>query len=77
MIYEDNEASIDLVKNPAAGKRTRHIAIRFHHIQDEYAKGIINIQHINTFNQKADMMTKAMSRHDINRFCKDFMEDAK
>jgi hypothetical protein len=63
----DNESAIRLVDNPVEHSRTKHIDIRHHFLRDHQQRGDIDIYHINTENQLADIFTKPL---DEKRFCR-------
>jgi hypothetical protein len=54
----DNESAIRMVDNPVEHSRTKHIDIRHHFLRDHQQKGDIEVYHINTENQLADIFTK-------------------
>jgi hypothetical protein len=54
----DNESAIRLADNPVEHSRTKHIDIRHHFLRDHQQKGDINIFHISTENQLADIFAK-------------------
>jgi hypothetical protein len=56
----DNESAIRLVDNPVQHCRTKHIDIRHHFLRDHQQKGDIDIFHISTENQLADIFTKPL-----------------
>uniref|UniRef100_A0AAV1VFB9 Copia protein n=1 Tax=Peronospora matthiolae TaxID=2874970 RepID=A0AAV1VFB9_9STRA len=60
-IYEDNQGSIALVKNPEFHKRTKHIDIRYHFVREKVADGQVLLQYCATKDMKADLMTKPIS----------------
>jgi hypothetical protein len=62
----DNESAIKLTNNPVQHSRTKHIDIRHHFLRDHEAKGDIEISHVSTENQLADIFTKPL---DETRFC--------
>jgi hypothetical protein len=62
----DNESAIKLANNPMQHSRTKHIDIRHHFLRDHEAKGDIELCHVNTKNQLADIFTKPL---DETRFC--------
>ncbi|GJR57096.1 putative ribonuclease H-like domain-containing protein [Tanacetum coccineum] len=64
-IYIDNNSAICIVKNPVYHSRTKHIDIRHHFIRDCYEKKLINVDHIHTDNNVADLLTKPF---DVGRF---------
>ncbi|GJS86287.1 putative ribonuclease H-like domain-containing protein [Tanacetum coccineum] len=64
-IYIDNNSAICIVKNPVYHSKTKHIEIRHHFIRDCYEKKLINVDHIHTDDNVADLLTKAF---DVGRF---------
>ncbi|GJY06222.1 putative ribonuclease H-like domain-containing protein [Tanacetum coccineum] len=63
-IYIDNESTICIVKNPVYHSKTKHIAIRHHFIRDAYEKKLIQVLKIHTYDNVADLLTKAF---DVSR----------
>jgi hypothetical protein len=63
----DNESAIRLADNLVEHSRTKHIDIRHHLLRDHQQKGDIDIYHISTENQLADIFTKPL---DEKRFCR-------
>jgi hypothetical protein len=63
----DNESAICLVDNPIEHNCTKHINIRHHFLRDHQQKGYIDVCHISTDHQLADIFTKPL---DEKRFCK-------
>ena len=57
-IYEDNQGSIALAKNPEFHKRTKHIDIRYHFVREKVAEGTLVLEYCSTKDMKADLMTK-------------------
>nr|GEW13988.1 hypothetical protein [Tanacetum cinerariifolium] len=64
-IYIDNNSAIYIVKNPVYHSKTKHIEIRHHFIRDCYEKKLINVDHIHTDDNVADLLTKPF---DVGRF---------
>ena len=60
-IYEDNQGSIALAKNPEFHKRTKHIDIRYHFVREKVEDGQVLLQYCATKDMKADMMTKPIT----------------
>jgi hypothetical protein len=54
----DNESAIRMADNPVEHSRTKHIDIRHHFLRDHQQKGDIEVYHISTENQLADIFTK-------------------
>ena len=58
----DNQAAISLCKNPVHHERTKHIDVQFHYIRECIEEGMIEVQHVNTKDQLADILTKSLGR---------------
>jgi hypothetical protein len=56
----DNESAIRLADNPVEHSRTKHIDIWHHFLRDHHQRGDIDIYHISTENQLADVFTKPL-----------------
>ena len=72
-LWCDNESAIKIAENPVQHSKTKHIEIRHHFIRDHVAKGNIELLHVNTDNQLADIFTKPLDearfrelRHELN-----------
>jgi hypothetical protein len=63
----DNESAIHLTDNPVEHSRTKHIDIRHHFLRDHQQKGDIDVYHISTENQLADIFTKPLGE---KMFCR-------
>jgi hypothetical protein len=63
----DNESAIRLADNPIEHSCTKHIDIRHHFLRDHQQKGDIDVYHISTENQLANIFTKPL---DEKRFCR-------
>jgi hypothetical protein len=61
-INEDNQGCIQLAKNPVHHQRTKHIDIQVHFIREAIETGEIALEYINTRDQLADILTKALPR---------------
>ncbi|XP_074346207.1 secreted RxLR effector protein 161-like [Apium graveolens] len=60
VMYLDNKSAIDLAKNPTFHGRSKHIDIRYHFIRECVERGEIELKHVSTNEQKADVLTKAL-----------------
>ena len=58
----DNKSAIELSKNPVHHDRSKHIDIKFHYIRDCMDAGKVQIDHVGTKDQLADLLTKALGR---------------
>ncbi|PNX98622.1 endoribonuclease dicer 2-like protein, partial [Trifolium pratense] len=66
-IYCDNSSSIKLSKNPVMHGRSKHIDVRFHFLRDLTKEGAVQLVHCSSFEQVADIMTKALSFESFSR----------
>ncbi|KAL8116908.1 hypothetical protein AgCh_023188 [Apium graveolens] len=57
----DNKSTIDLAKIPMFHGRSKHIDIRFHFIREYVERGEVVLRHVNSSEQRADIMTKALA----------------
>ena len=56
----DNDSAVKIANNPVQHLRTKHIDIRHHFLRDHESKGDIEISHIRTEDQLADIFTKPL-----------------
>lgn len=61
-LWVDNIPAIHIAENPVHHNRMKHVAIKVHHVRKAIADGQINIGHINTKEQLADITTKTLSK---------------
>ena len=59
-VFEDNNCAIKLVKAPKIRPHMKHIALKYHHFRENVRKGLIEINPIDTLEQVADILTKAL-----------------
>ena len=62
----NNESAIKLANNLVSHSRAKHIDIRHHFLRDHETKGDIEIRHVSTEKQLADIFTKPL---DESMFC--------
>jgi hypothetical protein len=60
-IYVDNQSTIKLVQNHTNHRRSKHVALRNHYCREQFNRGKIDLQYIDTSKQRADKLTKARS----------------
>ncbi|PKU65758.1 Retrovirus-related Pol polyprotein from transposon TNT 1-94 [Dendrobium catenatum] len=65
IIHCDNTSAIALTNNPVLHARTKHIEIDHHFIRHHVTHGNINIAHLSSADQIADILTKSLP---INKF---------
>ena len=62
VIHCDNQSCIKLSENLVFHDRSKHIEIRYHFIRDYVQRGAVQLQHVCTVEQVADILTKALGR---------------
>jgi hypothetical protein len=72
-LFCDSTSAISIAKNPVLHSKTKHIEVCFHFLRDHYEKGDIDLHHIDTQNQLADIFTKSLDQAQFAR-CKGSLE---
>lgn len=67
-IYEDNRSAMLLAEHPHVHQRTKHIDIRYHCIRDYIIRGLVELEHVDTNNQVADLLTKSLGKQKFRDF---------
>ncbi len=70
VIYCDNISSILFVNNPVYHARTKHIEVHYHFIREKVLVKEIDLIHVSTEDQVADIFTKALSINKLRKFRK-------
>jgi hypothetical protein len=66
-VFEVNAGALELARLPKLRPRTKHINVCYHHFCKHVQKGLIKIFPINTKDQIADALTKALAKNDFQR----------
>lgn len=66
-IHCDNMSAIAMTKNTVFHARSKHIELRHHLIRDLVNKGEISLDFINTNDQPADILTKAVTTEKFDK----------
>jgi hypothetical protein len=61
-LFYDSTSAISIAKNTVLHSKTKHIEVLFHFLRDHYEKGDIDLHHIDTQNQLADIFTKPLDQ---------------
>jgi hypothetical protein len=72
VIYYDNINSILLANNPVYHARTKHIEVHYHFIREKVLAKEIDLIHVSTEDQVADIFTKALVTDKLRKFKKMF-----
>jgi hypothetical protein len=72
VIYCDNISSILLANNPVYHARTKHIEVHYHFIREKVLAKEIDLIHVSTEDQVADIFTKALGIDKLKKFRKVF-----
>ena len=68
-MYCDNQATINIVKNPVHHERTKNVEIDHHFIKGKVEEGLVKLLYIPTVRQTADILTKALPRTYFEDLC--------
>ncbi|CAB1103450.1 unnamed protein product [Ectocarpus sp. CCAP 1310/34] len=71
-VFEDNEGAIALAENPLSSSRSKHIDVRHHFLRNLTEEGVIEVTHVPSKEQHADILTKALPRN-LFEFHRDFV----
>jgi hypothetical protein len=70
VIYCDNISSILLANNLVYHAKTKHIEVHYHFIREKVLAKEINLIHVSTKDQVADIFTKALGTDKLKKFQK-------
>jgi len=60
VIRVDNKLAIELAKNPVNHGRSKHIDVKFHSIREQVKEGNVEMVHVGSRDQIADLFTKPL-----------------
>jgi len=60
VIRVNNKSAIELATNSVNHERSKHIDVRFHFIREQVKEGNVELEHIESRAQVADMFTKLL-----------------
>ena len=66
-VFEDNSGALEMAKIHKYRPRTKHLNVRLHHFRDYVERKEISIHPINTNDQPADFLTKALNEETLAR----------
>ena len=74
-LYLDNQGADLLAHSPAFHARTKHIDTRFHFIREKVQNGEIQLKHVSTHEQLADIFTKPLDPTKFSYFSAQIHQD--
>ena len=73
MIYCDNISVISLSTNPVFHAKSKHIKIDYHFVCERVTRGDLQVQHVSSAEQFADILTKGLSAPLFRQHCGNLM----
>lgn len=67
-LYCDNKTTCDIAHNPVQHDQTKHVEIDRHFIKEQLEAKIIEVPHVRSEDQLADILTKTVSSKVFYRF---------
>ena len=68
VLYEDNQGTTELTKNPKFHNRTKHIDVSYHYVREQVDNKNTSVKYCKTEDMLADVMTKELSKVQFERF---------
>lgn len=68
IVYEDNQGTIALVRNPVRRQRCKHVDIKYHFIRSTIREDKMSLVYCPTDDMVTDVMTKPASRLKLSKF---------
>ncbi|CAN6572721.1 unnamed protein product [Malus baccata var. baccata] len=73
VIYCDNISAIALSSNPVFHSRVKHIEIDYHFVRERVIRGDLNVCHVSSKEQVADILTKGLAAPLFQSHCSNLM----
>ena len=67
-ICSDNNGAIFIGSNPIQERRTKHMDVHYHYIQEHVEEGDVEILQVDTNDNMADLFTKPLGRVKLEQF---------
>ena len=65
-LLSDNMGAILLSKNPVHHERSKHISLRHHYLREQVDDNSIQLQHVASKDNQADILTKILPKDQFN-----------
>jgi len=66
-IWEDNNSCIAMANNPDLQDRSKHVDVKYHYVREQVGKNVIKFERVNTKEQVADTLTKALEKKSFEK----------
>jgi hypothetical protein len=73
ILFVDNEAVVKHSTLPSSSLKKKHNAIAYHKVKEAIAAGIVKVAHVKSKDNRADILTKALSPQDHYNMTKDIL----
>jgi hypothetical protein len=64
IMFEDNTSNIAVTNKPVAHSKLKHLETIYRQVRDFISDGLVQVNHVETVNQLADVLTKILSPQD-------------
>ena len=72
-VFEDNQGTIALANVPKMTPWSKHIAIPYHFFREFIRKKEVEVKHVSTEKQMADMLTKGLEKDKFEKLRKELL----
>lgn len=73
-LFVDNTSAIALMKKGIFNKRSKHIDVKYHYVHDLIESKVIDVTHISTDEQTADIFTKPLLKNKFQKFANQLVQ---
>ena len=73
VLFVDNEAVVKNTTLPSSSLKKKHNAIAYHKVREAVAAGIVKVAHVRSKDNRADVLTKALSPQDHYNMTRDVL----
>ena len=73
LVYVDDEGDAKSATLPSSSLKKKHNAIAYHKVREAVAAGIVKVAHVRSKDNRADVLTKALSPQDHYNMTRDVL----